>query len=259
MPWTIGEVARLARVSVRTLHHYDDIGLLSPSARTGGNHRQYTSEDLRRLHQILVYRELGFALAEIRRVMTEPHFDRVAALRRQRELLAEQVRRNRQMLSTLDALLASTKGARSMTEEDVSRMFDGFDPGAYDDEARERWGSTDAYRQSAERTSRYGADDWARMRAEMQDVTARYIALMDAGVPPASADAQQVAALHCAHLAAWFYDCSSDMFAGLADLWVTDARFTRNIDRSRAGLAAYQCAAAKAWAAAQRAEEPSDS
>ena len=118
-------------------------------------------------------------------------------------------------------------------------------------EVQERWGDTDAYRQSAERTRRYTRADWTRIKAEGEALNAQYPALMDRGGSPTSTEAQAVAAEHRAYFQRWFYDPSVEMMRGLAALWVQDERFTRNIDRARSGLAAYQSAAVTAWADAQ--------
>lgn len=251
MNWTVGEAARIARVSVRTLHHYDEIGLLCPSERSEANYRRYTARDLERLHQILVFRELGFALPEIRRIMHTPDFDRTQALRRQRALLVEKQRRLGAVLHALDAALIAAEGGNTMTTQDLRELFDGFDPSEYQEEVRERWGDTEAYRQSAERTKSYTKADWTRMKTEMDDITRAYVALMDASVAPDAPEARAVAGRHHAHIEQWFYDCPPEMFASLSQLWVNDPRFTRNIDKARAGLAAYQSAAAQAWVAGQ--------
>lgn len=133
----------------------------------------------------------------------------------------------------------------------AGEMFDGFIPDEFEAEARERWGETEAYKQSAERTKRYTKADWAQMKAEDDAVTAQFVALMDAGVEPDSPEAVAVAKQHHAQLEKWFYDCPPKMYAGLGRMWVDDPRFTKNIDKTRTGLAAYQCAAAQAWVAGQ--------
>src|SRR3974390_712413 len=109
----IGEVAKLAKVSVRTLHHYDAVGLLSPSGRTEAGYRLYTAPALERLQQVLFFRELGFPLAEIRRIMLDPGFDRRRALAAQRSLLTDKARRTQAMLTAIDeALDALEKGTQ---------------------------------------------------------------------------------------------------------------------------------------------------
>ena len=255
MAWTVGGAASIANVSVRTLHHYHQIGLLLPSERSESGYRLYSEGDLERLYQILLFRELGFALPDIRRIMLDPGFDRAEALRAQRSLLVEKARRTQAMLEAIDAALAATEGGTTMTTEERADMFgelfDGFDPADYEDEVKERWGETAAYKQSTARTKRYTKADWARIAAESGAVTAEFVALMDEGLAPDSPEAIAVADRHHAHLEKWFYDCPPKMYAGLAQMWVDDDRFTKNIDRAGEGLAAYQSAAARAWAAAQ--------
>lgn len=256
--WTVGEVALLTRLSVRTLHHYDDIGLLRPGARTEAGYRLYTPADLARLWRVLSYRELGFPLAEIARVLDAPPGGEVAALRTQVALLQEKQRRTQ---TTLDAALAYLRAAErgqgvpTMTNAELKDIFDGFDPAEHEAEAQERWGDTDAYRQSARRTSRYTRADWETVKAEMNAIYARYLALMRAGTPPDSAQAKAVAADHRAHISARYYDASPEMMRGLAQMWVADERFTRNIDSVGEGLAAYSSAAVLAWAEGLRSQD----
>ncbi len=258
MAWTVGEAARIAKVSVRTLHHYDEIGLLSPSGRSESSYRLYAVDDLERLHQILLFRELGFSLPDIRGIMLDPGFDRAEALRAQRSLLVEKARRTETMLTAIDAALAASEGGGTMTKEEMSDMFgelfDGFDPAQYEDEVKERWGDTDAYKQSAARTKRYTKADWQQVKLESETVTKEFVALMDAGAAPDSPEAIAAADRHHAHLEKWFYDCPPQMYANLGQMWVSDHRFTKNIDKARAGLAAYQCAAVQAWVAAKSGE-----
>ncbi|MBB5361168.1 TipAS antibiotic-recognition domain-containing protein [Deinococcus humi] len=249
--WTVGEVALLTRLSVRTLHHYDDIGLLRPGGRTEAGYRLYTPADLARLWRALSYRELGFPLAEITRLLDAPPGSEVEALRTQVALLREKQRRTQ---IALDAALIYLKAAERgegvpiMTNAELKDLFDGFDPAEHEAEANERWGDTDAYRQSARRTSKYSRADWEAVKAEMNAISSRYLALMYAGTPPDSPEARAVAADHRAHLSARYYDASPGMMRGLAQMWVADERFTRNIDSAGEGLAAYQSAAVLAWA-----------
>ena len=257
MAWTIGETARLAKVSVRTLHHYDQLGILTPSARSEAGYRLYGPEDLERLHRVMVFRELGFSLPEIGHIVTDPDFDHTEALRAQRALLAEKARRTRKQLAAIDAALAATEGGTQMSDEERKEMFgelfDGFDPAEYEDEVQERWGESDAYKQSAGRTKRYTKQDWAQIKAEGDANTAEFIRLMDAGFAPDSPEAMAAAAEKHAQIDKWFYDTPLAMFSNLADMWVEDPRFKKNIDKPRAGLAEYQRAAAKAWVASQTA------
>jgi MerR family transcriptional regulator, thiopeptide resistance regulator len=233
---TVSEVARLARVSVRTLHHYDEIGLLRPSGRSEAGYRLYSHDDLVRLHEILTWRELGFALAEVCALLDEPGHDRGAALRRQRELVAGQRERLASLAAAVDAALAAHESGAEL-EDDT--MFEGFDHARYEDEARRRWGDTPEFAESLRRTRSYGEADWAAIRAEADAIGAEFAALMEAGVDPAGAEARALAERHRAHISRWFYDCSPQVHRGLAELYVADPRFARSWDRHAPGLARY--------------------
>jgi MerR family transcriptional regulator, thiopeptide resistance regulator len=256
--WTVGETARLARVSVRTLHHYDQLGILSPSARTDAGYRLYDADDIERLHRILVFRELGFSLDDVGRILSDPGFDPTEALRAQRSLLAQKAERTNEMIEAIDAALAAAQGGTPMTDQERSEMFgelfDGFDPADYEDEVQERWCDTDAYRQSAARTARYTKADWQKIKEEGDANTAEFIRLMDEGVASDSPAALAAAAEKHAQLERWFYDAPLPMFANLADMWVNDPRFKKSIDKPRAGLAEYERDAVKAWVASQSQE-----
>jgi MerR family transcriptional regulator, thiopeptide resistance regulator len=252
MSMTIGKAAATARLSVRTLHHYDAIGLLRPTGRSEAGYRLYSAEDLQRLQQILVFRELGFALRDIKRIMNDPGFEARRALAAQRGLLAEKQRRGAAMLAAVDAALESLEKGTTMHADELFEGFGDFDPKDYEDEARERWGESEAYKESARRTSSYTKDDWRRIREESEAITAAFVDAMDRGLPADDPAAQAAVERHRQHMARYFYEPTLELYDGLADLWVDDVRFTKNIDKARQGLAAYQRAAVKAWVAARR-------
>ncbi len=178
----IGEVANLAHVSVRTLHHYDAIGLVRPSGRSEAGYRLYTAEDLERLQTVLLYKELGFGLGEIRDLLAEPGFDRREALRAQREQLARRSARIDAMLALIDKTLAAMEEGIPMERGDLFEVFGDFDPTEHEAETEKRWGDTEAYKESARRTRRYTKDDWARFKAESDAVNEAIATLMDEGV-----------------------------------------------------------------------------
>ena len=237
MAYTVGEVARLTHVSVRTLHHYDAIGLLTPSARSEAGYRLYADEDLERLQQVLVYRELDLPLDEIQRVLGDQSADRLEALVVQRDLVAEKPRRDEALLALIDKTILAMEGGIAMTKEEMFEVFGDFDPNEYEDEVQQRWGDTDAYKESARRTKRYRKEDWARMKAEQDEVNAAMIALFDEGVAaddPRAADVADEARLL---IDRWFYPCSRQMHVGLAEMYLADARFTATYETMRTGLA----------------------
>ena len=239
MSWTVGEVAKMAGVSVRTLHHYDEIGLLCPGGRSDGGYRLYVREDLDGLQQVLFFRTLGFPLKEIRRIMDDPEFDRGRALVAQRELLKEKQRRTRAMLKAVDCAIASFERGVPMDE---GKMFEGvgdFDPADYEDEVKRRWGETEAYRISARRTKGYGPKDWARIKKEGEGILEALAAKLRAGVDAASAEATGLAEAHRLHIDRWFYPCSREQHRQLARLYVDDPRFRKTFESVQEGLADY--------------------
>ncbi len=250
--YTVDQVSAVAHVSVRTLHHYDQVGLLSPSRRSAAGYRLYDDADLRRLHQVLVFRELGFPLDAVQRLLDATAFDRRAALRAlraQRELLEERVRKGEAVIRAVDDALREMEGG---TEMDATKMFEGFeelDHARYEQEARERWGHTDAHRESERRTKGYGKDDWRRIRAEGEAVEAALADLLAAGVAPDAAEAMDAAERHREHIDRWYYPLTHAAQVGLAEMYLADPRFREHYDRRREGLAEYVAAAIRANAA----------
>ena len=247
-PCQIKEAARLAGVSVRTLHHYDEIGLLVPKRRSAAGYRLYDREDLLRLQQILIGRELGLSLLEIARSLDDPGFDLGQALRAQRQQLQGRAERTAAMLRSVDAALAILDADRGGSM-DMKALFDGFDPSRYEEEARQRWGNSDAYKESARRTSRYTEQDWKRLQVEQERIYNDAAAAMNAGTPPQDPAAMSVAERHRLLLDRWFYPCSKAMHCGLADMYEADTRFAQNIDRYGKGLTPFLAAAIRANAA----------
>ena len=261
MAFTVSQVARMSGVSVRALHHYDEIGLLRPSGRSPAGYRLYDDADLEKLQQVLFFRELEFPLPEIQRMLGDPDFDLRSALRMQRQLLAEKTVRTSALIAAVDAALARLeKGADVMSERDQTEdeakdeaekadMFTAwreFKQEDYEEETRQRWGHTDAYKESKQRTARYTKQDWEKLGLEAEGIYRRAAALIDAGTPATSVEAMDLAEAHRQHITRWFYPCPKQMHRGLGELYVNDSRFTANIDRMHAGLSRYLCEAFQA-------------
>jgi DNA-binding transcriptional MerR regulator len=253
-PLTVGEVARSAGLTIRTLHHYDEIGLVQPGNRSSAGYRLYGQPELERLQEVLFFRELGFPLEKIREIVSNPEYDRGSALRRHRELLSARVERLMELIDAVDLALEARRTGMTLSKEDMLEAFDGFDPSDYEAEAEAKWGKTDAYAESARRTGRYTKADWQRLKAEADDINAEFLDLMADGIAPDADEAMQVAERHRAYISGAFYECSPEMHAGLGQMYVADPRFTANIDKTGEGLAAYMSeaiAANSARAAAQ--------
>jgi MerR family transcriptional regulator, thiopeptide resistance regulator len=244
--YQVNDVARIAGVSVRTLHHYDEIKLLVPKTRTRAGYRLYNDDDLIRLQQILIGRELGMPLEEIRRSFDDPKFDRKKPLLRQRDALQKRAHATEEMLRAVDAALAAIGDTKKGETMDMKKIFDGFDPVKYEDEAKQRWGHTDAYKESAKRTKQYTKEDWLKIKAEQSDVYRDAAAAMNAGKTPADPEVMDIAERHRLAIDRWFYPCSETMHRGLASLYETDARFAATIDKAAEGLTPFLVAAIRA-------------
>ncbi|MEO5833287.1 MAG: MerR family transcriptional regulator [Nakamurella sp.] len=232
--YTVGEVAHLAGVTVRTLHHYGEIGLLVPGERTGSGYRLYTDADLDRLTRILYYRDLGFALDAIADLLDAAH-DPGQHLRRQHTLLTERLVRVQAMVTAIEKEMEAAMSGTELTAEEKLEIFgDTYDP-AYEVEAHQRWGDTEAWRQSQERTQRYDKGDWQQVRTDTDALNARLVGVFRSGAAPGSAAADTVVEEHRAAINV-FYDCDHTMQRHLADMYLADERFTKTYEDLSPGL-----------------------
>ncbi|TFV64801.1 MerR family transcriptional regulator [Geodermatophilus sp. DF01-2] len=247
----VGEVAALAGVTVRTLHHYDRIGLLSPSGRTASGYRQYAPADLERLHRVLLYRELGFPLEEVATLLDDPDADPAEHLRRQHRLLLDRLERTRAMVAAVEKEMEARTMGIDLTPEEKFELFGDWLPEEYEAEAEQRWGDSEAWAQSQRRTRGYTKDDWLRIKAEGDDVERRFAEALRSGVPADSPQAMDLAEEHRRSIQRNFYDCPPAMHAGLGRMYVEDERFTAYYERVAPGLAQYVSTAVQANAARQ--------
>lgn len=255
---TVGEVAALTGVTVRTLHHYDAIGLVSPAARSAAGYRLYGPDDVARLQEVIAYRRLGFGLDDI----PAPSQDRRAALTRQRELVTARIVELTRLGRALDAALAAdprtphredtmdehsphrpgTRPGLDLTDAELRELFGDAYAEDFDDhraEAERRWGDTDAWAESARRTRTYSTADWGRIKAELDEVNAAFAAALQAGEPPVSEAAMDAAEAARRHIADRFYPCPPAMHRSLGDMYVADPRFAQTYEGLAPGLAAY--------------------
>jgi len=238
MELTVGQVAETFGVTVRTLHHYDAIGLVVPGGRTPAGYRLYTDADLTRLATVVTYRRLGLPLDEVRALLdgdgsAEEH------LRRQRAVVVSRLGELEDLVTAIDRALEREMNEQPATREDLEELFgDGFSE-EHDAEAQQRWGETDAWRQSRARTRRYTKADWAEVKSEAEAVNAAFVAAMEAGEPASSEAAMDAAEAHRRHIEQRFYDLDHAFHRGLADMYLADPRFTRTYEDLAPGLAQY--------------------
>jgi len=243
--YSVSQLASLAGVSVRTLHYYDELGLLQPSGRSAAGYRVYNHADLLRLQQVLFYRELGVPLAEIPSLLAAPGFDRLMALRSHREQLQQRQAQLAQLITTVDkSIQAMEEGAMGLSDEE---LFAGFTPEQrqrYGKEARERWG--EEVDQVESRLRKLPQDKWAGVQEQGLAVTRAIAELM--ALPVDDARVQAAIAKHHAWIEN-FYPCSAERYIGLGQMYVEHPEFRAYYDNVRPGLAQFMCEAMAVFAA----------
>jgi MerR family transcriptional regulator, thiopeptide resistance regulator len=237
--YPVGTVARTAGITVRTLHHYDAIGLLRPTGRAGNGYRRYSDADLERLQRILFYRELGFDLDRIKRALTDPDTDPLEHLRQQHALLTARIERLQHLVDAVAHAMEAHTMDIKLTPEERLEVFGDVDPDEHGDEVKDRWGDTDAYRESQRRAARYTKQDWVRIRTESEAVTRQMVDAMASGLPPTSPQAMDAAEAHRRQIDSSFYPCTLEMHKALAEMYLADARFAANYEAMAPGMAEY--------------------
>ena len=235
---TVGEVSTLLGVSVRALHHWDETGLVHPSRRSAAGYRLYCEADIMRIQQVLVYRQTGMSLADIKTVLDEPCADAVTHLRRQRELVQGQISHLQQMLSSIDMVMdIQQSGARISVAEMAEIWGTDWDP-VYVEEARARWGDTPEWAESYQRKARMSRADWERAHEETVALETALAEAMRSGVKPGSPEANALARWHRKDFNRWF-EVSTSKQVLIARGYVADERYARYYDKRAPGLAAW--------------------
>ena len=229
---TVKEVAVLTGISVRALHYYDKIGLLKPSQTTSAGYRLYDGKALGRLQQILFFRELDFPLKEIRSILASPSFNAREALQSHRSMLILERDRLDGLIRLADQTLKG-ENAMSFEEFDHSRIDE--ERRKYAEEAKERWGKTDAYRESERRTAAYTKTDWSRVNLEAEKLYHAFAENLTK--QPDDPSVQSLVRQWQEYITRNFYCCTDEILAGLGQMYAGDPRFTKSIDRNGEGLA----------------------
>ena len=233
MNYTINNLAKIANISVRTLHYYDQINLLKPAYIGENGYRYYSEKELAVLQQILFFRELEFPLEKIKEIITNHNFDVSKAMVDHKNLLKLKIERLDKLLHLVDKTISNIKG-KIMEDEELFESFDEKKLEDYKKEALERWGSTKEYKQSMEQTKNWSKEEIARVSKEWTDIAKSYAEVMGKGV--ASDEVQEVVKRHWDQIDK-FYDCTPEIFQGLAQMYASDERFARNYNKFRHHLA----------------------
>lgn len=246
--YKVKQVAEYSGISIRTLHHYDEIGLLKPKIGANG-YRQYDDADLAKLQQILFFKELDFKLDGIKNILSNPAFDYRESLYKHKQVLESKKERLEKIIDSIDVTIESLNGGRKMTNKE---RFEAFDmkkieehQKKYESETKERWGNSDAYKQSHNKTKKYTKEDWERVHAQ---TNAAYQLFLDAMVKgPESKEAMIACEAHRQSITDNFYDCSMEIYVNLGEMYVADERFTKNINKIGEGLAEFMSEAIKIY------------
>ncbi|MAT45386.1 MAG: MerR family transcriptional regulator [Anaerolineaceae bacterium] len=234
MIYTINELAKLSKVTTRTLRYYDQLGLLTPAQIGQNGYRYYNRENLLRLQQILFFRELDVPLKDIRNIIDRPDYDLVEALQQHRDALKQRAERVKTLIETIDETIASFKGEWIMSEKDY---FEGFDENQYAEEAQQRWGNTRQYAESQRKWGSYSKQEKETIKVKSGEITVRMVG-KDTNKPD-DPEIQTAVAEYHALINDYFYSCDVTFMRGLADMWEADPRFAANYEKIREGGAAF--------------------
>ncbi len=234
MKLSVSEVAKVCGVTVRTLHYYDEIGLLEPSMVQENGYRYYENAQIERLQEILFYRELDFSLKEIAHIFSQPNYNKCEAFEKQKCMLELKRDRLNRLIALLDDNL---KGGQCMSVKEFNQTEIEEMKAKFQEEAKARWGDTEAYRESVTRTKHYSKTDWDGIQREAQELYEKFSKLM--GINPDSEQVQELVRQWKEHITKHYYQCTDEILAGLGELYVKDERFTENINQAGEGLAEF--------------------
>ena len=233
----IKDFAEFCGVSVRTLHYYDEIGLLKPSHVDKMNgYRSYNEDSLLRMQEILFYRELDFSLKDISRILSSPDYNKEKALSEQKNLLILKKERLERLISAIDG---AVKG------ENIMDAFNNSEFEQYKSEAKEKWGKTEAYAEYSEKSKHYSKEKFGTLADEMNNIFTEFAALLKANSSPDSSEAQYLVEKLQKHITENYYKCTKEILAGLGQMYVLDERFRNNINKHSDGNAEFVAEAIK--------------
>lgn len=243
--YKVKDIADIAGISVRTLHHYDDIGLLIPDSVTEKGYRLYSLENLERLQQILFFKELDFNLNEIKEILDNPNFDKKEALNNHKRLLEEKVRRLKKIINTVNNTINNMEAGIEMNEKNMFHGFNSDEINKYKEEVKDKYGKNDAYREFKNKTSNYKKGDWNNLSNEMLDIFKRISDKMD--LDPSNSEVQDLIEEWRNYISKNLYNCSIEIFKSLGEMYVYDERFKNNLDKIKYGLAQFLSDAIKVY------------
>jgi DNA-binding transcriptional MerR regulator len=235
MSYTVQQLSNISGVTVRTLHHYDEIGLLLPSRRKENGYRFYEEKDLLKLQQIMFFKELDFPLPEIKKIMDDPKFNQEKALREHKNLIELKQKRLKGLVITIDKTIKKLTKQKNMKDEELYKAFKDHDE-KYAAEAKEKWSHTEAYKESTKRVAKMSKEDMVAVQKAADELMLEIVSNMKFG--PTSPAVQKLIDRHYNALRT-FYEPNLELYKGLAEMYVADPRFTAYYEKYANGLAEF--------------------
>ena len=231
----IREFADFTGVSVRTLHYYDEIGLLKPaSINKDSGYRYYDEKSAERMFEIIFLREMDFSLKSIKDILSSPNYNKKEAFRKQKELLLLKKSRLDRLIEALDKAEKGEFDMKSLSNNEYENAKN-----SYEKEVKEKWGHTDAYKESQEKTANYSKEKWNDTTDGLMAVFGEFAEIMKSGKDADSNEAIAIAEKLQTYITENFYTCTKEILSGLGEMYVLDERFKANIDQYGEGTAEY--------------------
>ncbi|MDF2379625.1 MAG: MerR family transcriptional regulator [Candidatus Gracilibacteria bacterium] len=242
--YTVKQLANLVKVTIKTLHHYDEMGLLKPTQRTDAGYRLYNRDDLLKLQQIMIYKEMEFSLKEIKQLLEDPDFDIKKALHEQKKFLLQQQKKTEQLVQTIDKTIKTLQEDEELVTD--AELYEGFTAEKakrYNQEAKEKYG--EMFETSQNRVGNMTKGQWKAIRDEGKTINKEMLNLI--GTDPNSDTVQAVIKRHHAWVEN-FYPCNKETYVGLSDLYIENPEFTTHYERFASGLAVFMSSSMKFFA-----------
>lgn len=234
--YKINEISKITGISPRMLRHYDKLDLLRPNKSNENNYRIYTDEDLCKLQEILFFKELDFSLEEIKIILKNPNYDRTEAFSHQKTILLKKIDRLNEIVLSLEDSINKIRKEQKMSEKNF-KSFSMEEIEKYQNEVKELYGNTNAHKEYKEKTKDYKKDDFDKIQQEMNKKLESIAIYMIKGFD--SKEVQGAIHEYREYINTNFYNCTIDIFRGLGELYISDKRFSENIDKIRTGLSEF--------------------
>lgn len=226
MTYTVNKLAKLSGVSTRTLHFYDEIGLLKPAYYGDNNYRYYEEAQLLMLQQILFFRELGFQLGDIQRVISSPDFDKVVALESQRKILAQNLDHTKTLIETIDKTIAHLRGKQPMRLEEIFHGFNSEKQKLYEDFLVDSGVDQDMINNTKDKIKNWPKEQWMENKKEGDKIHAELVEAINKHLAPSSAEVQNIIKKHY-EMTTVFWTPTRDSYIGLSQLYCSHPDFVK--------------------------------